>query len=145
MAKVFLGGTANGSQWRERLIPFLQMEFFNPVVPEWNEDAFRREIREREEADYCLYVITPKMEGVYSIAEVVDDSNKRSRKTILCVLEEDEEAAFTPHQLRSLKRTGEMVVKNGGYYCESLDDVRAYLIRREEEARLAEEAEKEQE
>ena len=35
------------------------------------------EIKQRAECDFCLYVITPKMTGVYSIAEVVDDSNKR--------------------------------------------------------------------
>lgn len=38
--KVFLGGTCNGSKWREELIPLLQVGYFNPVVDEWT--AFTR-------------------------------------------------------------------------------------------------------
>lgn len=30
--KVFLGGTCNGSIWREKLIPLLKIDYFNPVV-----------------------------------------------------------------------------------------------------------------
>ena len=61
--KVFLGGTCNESTWRDRLIPMLEMDFFNPVVDDWDEDAQGRERFEREHCDYCLYVITPKMTG----------------------------------------------------------------------------------
>jgi hypothetical protein len=127
MAKVFLGGTVNGSTWRDKLIPSLKIDFFNPVVPDWNDEAYKRELREREESDFCLYVITPKMEGVYSIAEAIDDSNKRPEKTIFCVLDKDEEAVFTPHQLRSLQRTGEMVERNGGRYFKTLKGVKDFL------------------
>ena len=66
--KVFLGGTCNNSQWRKRLISKLKIDFFNPVIDDWNEEAQINEIRERQNADYCLYVITPLMTGVYSIA-----------------------------------------------------------------------------
>ena len=31
--KVFLGGTCAESKWREKLIPLLQCDYFNPVVP----------------------------------------------------------------------------------------------------------------
>jgi hypothetical protein len=89
MVKVFLGGTCNESIWRELLIPMLDIDYFNPVVDDWNEECQLREIQERENADFCLYVITPLMLGMYSIAEVVDDSNKRPEKTILCVLDVD--------------------------------------------------------
>ena len=33
--KVFLGGTCNGSRWRNELIPLLECEYFNPVVEDW--------------------------------------------------------------------------------------------------------------
>lgn len=33
---------------------------------------------------------TPKMTGTYSIAEVIDDSNKRPDKTVFCILEFDD-------------------------------------------------------
>jgi hypothetical protein len=120
--KVYLGGTANGSNWRERLVPQLMMEYFNPIVPRWTEKAYQHELHEREECDVCLYVITPKFEGLYSIAEVVDDSNKRPEKTVFCILD-DEDESFTPHQLKSLQRIGEMVTKNGALYCEGMENL----------------------
>lgn len=91
MTNVFLGGTCNESTWRERLIEKLlpQITYFHPVVDDWNEEAQQNEIRERENCDVCLYVLTPKMTGYYSIAEVVDDSNKRPDKTVLCIINED--------------------------------------------------------
>ena len=113
--KVFLGGTCNGSNWRDELIPLLKLKYFNPVVEDWSEECYAEELRQREECDFCLYVITPKMTGVYSIAEVVDDSNKRPEKTIFCFIEEDEEE-FTDEQIKSLTKVGVMVKSNGGMY-----------------------------
>ena len=89
MKKVFLGGTCNESTWRDKLIKMLEIDYFNPVVDDWTEECYQEELRQREICDYCLYVITPRMTGVYSIAEVVDDSNKRPEKTIFCLLEYD--------------------------------------------------------
>ena len=93
--RVFLGGTCNESTWRDELIPLLKVDYFNPVVDDWNEEAQKREIYERENDDIIAYCITPKMTGVYSIAEVVDDSNKRPEKVVLCVLIKDGEYEFT--------------------------------------------------
>lgn len=95
MSKVFLGGTCNDSTWRDDLIPKLKIDYFNPIVDDWNKEAQQEEIKERKNSDYVLYVITPKMSGVYSIAEVVDDSNKRPEKTLFCVLNIDDENEFT--------------------------------------------------
>ena len=126
MTKVFLGGTCNESTWRDRLIPMLNIEYFNPVVEDWTPECMAEEIRQRELCDYCLYVITPAMTGVYSIAEVVDDSNKRPEKTVFCVLNDDGEA-FTVGQIRSLNSVGEMVKRNGGRFFISLKEVANYL------------------
>lgn len=125
--KVFLGGTCNNSTWRDQLEEKLTIESFNPVVKEWNDAAYQQELHERETCDFCLYVITPLMNGIYSIAELVDDSNKRPEKTIFCFLQEDGETKFSSHQLKSLNATAKMVVKNGGKYFESLEDVATYL------------------
>lgn len=114
MKRVFLGGTCNGSTWRDTLIPQLtKVDYFNPVVSNWTPECQAEEIRQRETCDYCLYVISPKMTGIYSIAEVVDDSNKRPDKTLFLFLDKDEDAIFTPHQLKSLRQTAKMVEKNG--------------------------------
>ena len=127
MTEVFLGGTCNGSKWREQIKPLLTINYFDPVVPDWNEAAAQLELEKRETCDYCLYVITPKLTGFYSIAEVIDDSNKRPQKTILCILEEDEGVTFLPHQLRSFKAIKNMVINNGGRVFNSLLDAANFL------------------
>ena len=92
MVRVFLGGTCAETTWREELIEKLdssKLSWFNPVVDDWTPECMKNEIRERNICDLVLYTITPRMKGVYSIAEVVDDSNKQPSKTILCILKED--------------------------------------------------------
>ncbi len=137
MGKVFLGGTCNGSLWREDLIKLLDIEYFNPVVEDWTPDCMAEERKQREDCDFCLYVVTPKMTGVYSIAEVVDDSNKRPHRTMFCVLEKDvdvgavslyepverKEISFSPGQLKSLTQVGALVERNGGKVFNGLEDV----------------------
>ena len=118
--KVFLGGTWNDSTWRDDLIPNLKIDYFNPIVKDWNDECYQEELRQRELCDYCLYIITPKMTGLYSIAEVVDDSNKRPKKTIFHFMKEDGDSVFDEGQIKSLARIGLMIRNNGGYYFDSL-------------------------
>lgn len=125
--KVFLGGTCNESQWREKLIPMLSIDYFNPVVEDWTPECIEEERKQREICDFCLYVITPRMIGLYSIAELVDDSNKRPLKTVLCILEADEELIFNKGQMRSLGQVASMVRSNGGQCFNKLNDVAKYL------------------
>ena len=112
--KVFLGGTCNDSTWRDQLIPNLHIDYFNPVVPDWTEECYKRELVERETCEIVLYTITPLMTGVYSIAEVVDDSNKRPGKTVLCIKLEDNGKVFDVGQKKSIGKVAQMVSKNGG-------------------------------
>lgn len=123
---VFLGGTCGNSKWREELIPMLEIDYFNPVVPDWNEDAYQKELFMREHCNYCLYVLTPETDGLYSIAEVVDDSNKRPNKTILCVLD-NYGAIYTDTQAKSISKVMEMVERNGSISFTTLEDVAYYL------------------
>ena len=131
--KVFLGGTCNGSVWREFVKARLECDYFDPVVDDWNEEAREREKYEREHCDYVLYAITPRMKGVYSIAEVVDDSNKRPEKTILCIVDKDVDddlhtiISFDKGQMKSLEQVGEMVIRNGGTAFYNLDFTVQYL------------------
>lgn len=133
MSKVFLGGTCNNSKWREQLISLLvNVDYFNPVVDDWNEEAQQREIQERKNCDFCLYVITPLMTGVYSIAEVIDDSNKRPEKTLFCVLKSDElpngdRILFDQGQLRSLESVKNMAKRNGAHVFEDLKEIATFL------------------
>ena len=128
---VFLGGTTNNSTWRDQIIPKLEIDYFNPVIENWTPECKEKEIEIRSYADYLLYVITPAMTGVYSIAEVVDDSNKHPDRTIFCYLRTDEvdgeKLLFNDRQINSLNSVGMLVESNGGKWCRTLDDVVKYL------------------
>ena len=122
--RVFLGGTCNNSTWRDQLIPMLTIGYYNPVVPDWTPECKAKELEERASCDYVLYVITPEMKAPYSIAEAVDDSNKRPDKTIFAyVFETDADRGL----IMSLEAVGEMVSKNGGKFFRSLEEIANYL------------------
>jgi len=125
--EVFLGGTCANSTWRERLIKQLKVDYFNPVVDDWTPEDQEIEKQKRKTSDYVLYVITPLMKGVYSIAETIDDSNKRSEKTLFCFLKEDDDEKFDEEQIKSLKAVGELVKENGGKWFQSLYEIAFFL------------------
>jgi hypothetical protein len=125
--KVFLGGTCNESNWREKLIEKLEIDYFNPVVEDWTPECMAEEIKQRSLCDLCLYVITPEMTGVYSIAEVVDDSNKQPEKTIFCVLNDWGGSMFTIAQQKSLGSVVNMVQENGAKSFGELRSLAEYL------------------
>ena len=123
--RIFLGGTYNGSKWRESLIPYITCDYFNPVVENWDDAAKERERYEREHCDYVLYGITPRMKGVYSIAELVDDSNKRPKRTLFLLLKNDiaddgSLISFDKEEMNSLNEVANMVNRNGGFVFHSL-------------------------
>ena len=124
--KVFLGGTCSGYKWRNDLIPKLKCKYYNPIVRGWGESDRLREVHERETADYVLYVITNGMKGVYSIAEIIDDSNKRPQKTIVCVLYDGIEYKMA----HSLQAVLNLARDNGATICKNLDEVAQFLNER---------------
>lgn len=117
--KVFLGGTCSGYKWRNDLIPMLKCDYYNPIVKNWSESDRLREVHERETSDYVLYVITSGMKGVYSIAEIIDDSNKRPEKTIVCILYDGIDMQMS----HSLKAVVNLAKSNGAYVCNTLSEV----------------------
>lgn len=133
---VFLGGTCNNSTWRERLIKDLKVPYFNPVVDDWDEKAQKQEVEQRETAKFVLYVITPLMKGVYSIAEVVQDSNVRPETTVFCVLEKDDDKEFGKSEMKSLNQVKELVKKNGAKVFDRLSEVAEFLNSHEEGDRM---------
>jgi len=127
MKKVFLGGTCNGSFWRDDVIRKLKIHYYNPCGETWTPEMMQEELKQREECDFCLYVITPKIEGFYSIAEIADDSNKRPEKTVFCFIEEDEGKKFSDVQIKSLQQMAKMIKKNGATVFKTLDEVTDFL------------------
>ena len=127
MKKVFLGGTCNGSQWRNEVKKNLKIHYYDPMREDWTPEMMQEELKQREESDFCLYVLTPKMDGFFSVAEVIDDSNKRPDKTIFCYINDDDGKKFSEFQLKSLKQVAEMVKRNGAKYFQSLEEITSYL------------------
>lgn len=117
--KVFLGGTCNGTVWRDKLISRLNelsVDYFNPVVNNWTEECQLEETRQKE--SICgthLYYITSAMSGVFSIAEAVDSAHCE-KDTIFVINPE----GFDEHQLKSLKAVGKLIEQIGGSY--QIDD-----------------------
>ena len=125
--KVFLGGTCAESKWREKLIPLLKCDYFNPVVEDWTPECQENEEREKKICDYHLYVITPKMQGVYSIAEAVNDSKNVLRTCIFCVTKEEDDRDWTKGELKSLDATAKLIKRNGGVVLNNLEEVANFL------------------
>lgn len=126
--KVFLGGTCAESKWREKIIPDLQCDYFNPVVKDWTPECQENEEREKVICDFHLYVITPKMKGVFSIAEAVNDSHVLPKgHCIFCITKEEDDRDFTKGEMKSLEATAKLVEKNGAKVFRNLDDVVNYL------------------
>jgi hypothetical protein len=124
---VFLGGTCNNTTWRNSLILKLvknKIYFFNPVVEDWTPECKLAEDIAKKASTYELYVITPEMTGVYSIAEMVYCGCKTPKKLIICIPEDNR---WESSQLKSLKASVELAQQSGAAYCDTLDDVVNYL------------------
>ena len=109
--KVFLGGTCLGFSWRKTIIANLQIDYFNPVVDDWNEEC--QQIEEDEKANKCdihLYVITSSAVGAFSIAEAIESSMTPGKTTILHILP----SGFSTKQIKSFGAICNMVRKHGG-------------------------------
>lgn len=128
--KVFLGGTCNGYKWRDDLISKLKCNYYNPIIKDWKEEDRLREVNERETSDYVLYTITNGLKGVYSIAEVVDDSNKRPEKTLFCNLYKENHSYQTKQMSHSLKAVENLLKSNGVIVFHDLDSVAEFLNKR---------------
>lgn len=114
--KIFLGGTCNGTTWRDELIPKLEamnVDYFNPVVEDWTPECQDEENRQKEiECGVHFYCITSDMIGVFSIAEIIDSAHTEGIDTIF-LLRPD---GFSAAQLKSLKAVGAMVLDLGGSF-----------------------------
>ncbi len=126
--KVFLGGTCNGSIWRDKLIPMLNIDYFNPVAKEWIDESDQKKLQEKEKCDLCLYVITPLLEEYADIKEAINNSYT-SVKTIFCILKEDfnpvnnSTEQFDDHDMTYLHIVSRKIKRNGGIYATSLEEV----------------------
>lgn len=112
MNRIFLGGTCAETTWRNELISVLnQISYFNPVVEDWTPECQQNEIDEKEnKCNIHFYCITKEMQGVFSIAEVVDSVHNKSKRTILHIIPD----GFEKGQIKSLKAVVDLVNSRGG-------------------------------
>lgn len=108
--RVFLGGTCNETTWRDKLIPLLVIDYFNPVVKDWTPECQEIERQEKEKCNIHLYVITNSMTGVFSIAEAVDSAHNKEIETIFYVFPD----GFNPGQLHSLMAVITLIKSRNG-------------------------------
>ena len=109
--KIFLGGTCGNSTWRNELEKVIQVPSFNPVVEDWTPECQEEErLQKNNLCNIHLYVITKEMRGVFSIAEVIDSTHQKGKRTILHVIPD----GFDKGQLKSLSAVCNMVNINGG-------------------------------
>lgn len=135
MYSVFLGGTCNGSTWRDDLIPQLdasKVSAFNPVVEHWDEKAQAEEDFHKENDDFTLYVLTPEMTGVYSVFEVAMDSCKRPGRVVACILEERGGKTFEGQVAKNMKKIKKDLIKNGTLVFDSLEQIAMFFNSLEE-------------
>lgn len=82
MKTIFLAGSTGRGHvdWRKQYYSLSDFNIFNPIVSVWTDLAKQREKEMRESADILLFTINGN--NCYSIAELVDCSNKRPDATI---------------------------------------------------------------
>lgn len=132
---VFLGGTCAGTTWRTELTALIKdpAVLFNPVCPpgvEWNEAWRDKENEAKEQCSCHVYVLTPQMEGVYSIAELTADAISASSggaylHTFFVILDYDESspAIWSTNQRKSLDACADFWKTKGAEQFETLEDL----------------------
>ena len=91
---IFLGGTTNGSKWRDEFLQIMKetdpkIKAFNPVVPNWTQECIDLENFVKNHATYHVYVLTPRLVGYYSIAEMVESVHMKDKKVFFYIQEDD--------------------------------------------------------
>lgn len=131
---IFLGGTTDSKykDWRKEYIIKLKTEYelFNPVVDEWNEEAKEREDIVKETADILLFYICGN--SLYSIAELVDCSNKCPERTVV-VFDKEEMLKDNTIHWKNVIAIMELVTLNKAIVFENKKDSIDYLMKRVKE------------
>ena len=130
---IFLGGTTNGSKWRDEFIQLMKkaepkIKSFNPVVDHWTQECIDLENFVKMHTKYHVYVITPLLTGYYSIAEMVDSAHDHSKKTLFFIKEEDidrngETVGWDAGPRNSLTVISNLLVQHGAINTVAMEDL----------------------
>lgn len=111
---VFLGGTCNGSKWRNQLQPLLKVDSYNPVTTNWSMETQQMEEEAKRESALNLFVITPKQTGFYSFAELMLKALKDPKGTVVTFLEDDEGDIWSETDKLSIAATEKLLKDETG-------------------------------
>lgn len=136
--KIYLKGISNKSIWKNELFD---------IIKDNDNIKYIENLEEKITCDYFLHIITPRVFDVSHIVEIINDSNKKPSKTILCILDKDtnpmldksfnvkslpshiNSIKFTQEQLKHLDYIGNTVKNNGGKYLKSLSELNKVLAK----------------
>ena len=122
---IFLGGTCNNSTWRDQLIAPEGFEFFNPQLPagvEWEKHHQDAEEAAKKNAAIQVYVITPEITGVFSIAEMVAMAFTNRERLVAGIIGE-----FAPFMQKSMDAVARLLQEQGVYVARSMEDLQEEL------------------
>ena len=138
--KIFLGGTCVNTallwDWRTDLIKMLKDEinYFDPFIRPWKEDIEwdktrqELEIKEREESEYTVYVITSDFSGIYSFCEATADSIRKPKgKCIVAFIDYRHRFINDDGILKSVDAFLNLCKSNGAVICSSITEIAKYL------------------
>lgn len=100
-AMVGLFGTVN-SDWRERIIPMLKTNYFNPIVDDWTPEAQAQEELIKQTASGILFVISPKQKGFFSFVELTEFALQSPDRMFVCILDNDDNVSWDADAKKSI-------------------------------------------
>ena len=129
---VFLGGTKD-SNWRDDFIKKMHLKnsrikCYNPIVENWTTECIELENLVKQHSRYHVYVITPNMSGVYSIAELIDSVHDHSKKVYFYIEQSDISnlslvKIWSIPQRNSLNAVSNLVKQHGGKVASSMEEL----------------------
>lgn len=125
--KVFLDGPRDNSKWLDKIIPLLRCSYVEPKGDGFNPE---NQIKEKEECDIHLYVVSARQLHFHLIAQLIDSASESSvfcsnpKYVIYCLLYEDDGVGFSRRQIRSLNIVRDIFKKQsaGCIFCTSLEE-----------------------
>ena len=130
---IFLGGTTNKTTWRDTFIHYMsekdpKIKCFNPVVENWTAQCIELENFVKMHSKYHVYVLTPRMRGAYSIAEMIDSVHDKTKKVYIYIYDEDIDddgnvIKWDLQMKNSLNVISNMIITHGGHVAKSLNEL----------------------
>lgn len=116
--KIYLGGVSLPI-WRDRITNLLVIDYSDDIG--------------LDDFDYYLYVIMPTDNIEYTIAELIDSSNKRPEKTLFVWYKHTDlfnlknTLYFNTKSMRAIEKVKALACKNGAKYFDTVESV-AYNV-----------------